>query len=113
MNRRNLEAIMVELGTLRSRRQVLGTAARGTIGGLGAAVAAQGFSNALFESALASVPRAGGAAVNIVDYAFEPATITVPVGMTVTWTNIGDHRHTVTAADGVSFDSGNLRPGET
>ena len=113
MNRRHLEAIMVELGALRSRRQLLGTAAKGTIGGLGAALTAQGLGNGLLESTLASVPRAGGAFVNIVDYAFEPATITVPVGTTVTWTNIGDRRHTVTAADGVSFDSGNLRPGET
>jgi tyrosinase len=111
--RRELGQIMVELTALRSRRQVLTTTAKGTIGGLGAALIARGFSAELFEGALASVPRAGGALVNIVDYAFEPATITVPVGMTVTWTNIGAHRHTVTAADGVSFDSGNLRPGET
>jgi tyrosinase len=104
---------MMELAALRSRRQVLTTAVRGTIGGLGAALIDRGFSSELFEGALASVPRVGGATVNIVDYAFEPATISVPVGMTVTWTNTGDRRHTVTAADGVSFDSGNLRPSET
>ena len=49
--------------------------------------------------------------VQVVDFAFEPATLTVPVGATVTWTNTGNRRHTVTADDG-SFDSGRLDPGE-
>ncbi|HLL51281.1 MAG TPA: cupredoxin family copper-binding protein [Thermomicrobiales bacterium] len=49
--------------------------------------------------------------VQVVDFAFEPATLTVPVGTTVTWTNAGSRPHTVTADDG-SFDSGRLDPGE-
>ena len=49
--------------------------------------------------------------VQVVDFAFEPATMTVPVGSTVIWTNTGNRPHTVTAADG-SFDSGRLDPGE-
>ena len=49
--------------------------------------------------------------VQVVDFAFEPATMTVPVGSTVTWTNSGSRPHTVTADDG-SFDSGRLDPGE-
>src|SRR5215213_4140216 len=49
--------------------------------------------------------------VQVVDFAFEPGTITVPVGATVTWTNTGSRSHTVTADDG-SFDSGRLDPGE-
>src|SRR5829696_3010749 len=49
--------------------------------------------------------------VSVVDFAFEPGTITVPVGATVTWTNTGSRSHTVTADDG-SFDSGRLDPGE-
>ena len=50
------------------------------------------------------------AAVSIVNFAFEPATLEVPVGTTVTWTNNGGAPHTVTADDG-AFDSGTLQPG--
>src|SRR5215207_3024501 len=50
-------------------------------------------------------------AVQVVDFAFEPGTLTVPAGATVTWTNAGSRPHTVTADDG-SFDSGRLDPGE-
>src|SRR5918997_5012518 len=50
-------------------------------------------------------------AVQVVDFAFEPGTLTVPAGATVTWTNAGNRPHTVTADDG-SFDSGRLDPGE-
>jgi plastocyanin len=50
-------------------------------------------------------------AVQVVDFAFDPATVTVPAGATVTWTNGGSRPHTVTADDG-SFDSGRLDPGE-
>src|SRR5215213_10231188 len=49
--------------------------------------------------------------VSVVDFAFEPGTLSVPVGATVTWTNTGSRPHTVTADDG-SFDSGRLDPGE-
>ncbi|HEY2916191.1 MAG TPA: cupredoxin family copper-binding protein [Candidatus Limnocylindrales bacterium] len=54
----------------------------------------------------------GGNAVAIVDFAFNPTTITVKAGDTVTWTNTGSTAHTVTADDG-SFDSGNLNGGAT
>jgi plastocyanin len=50
-------------------------------------------------------------AVQVIDFAFEPGTLTVPAGATVTWTNAGSRPHTVTADDG-SFDSGRLDPGE-
>src|SRR5688500_19228561 len=49
--------------------------------------------------------------VQVIDFAFEPAAVTVPAGATVTWTNTGGRPHTVTADDG-SFDSGRLDPGE-
>jgi plastocyanin len=51
-----------------------------------------------------------GAAVSIVDFAFDPPTVEVPVGATVTWTNSGAAPHTATASDG-AFDSGELAPG--
>ncbi len=42
---------------------------------------------------------------------FEPATITINVGDTVTWRNTDDVPHTSTSDDGV-WDSGALAPGE-
>lgn len=55
------------------------------------------------------------AAVSIVDFEFSPATITIPVGTTVTWTNmsVSDSDHT-TSSDVVgtanSWDSGLTNP---
>jgi amicyanin len=46
----------------------------------------------------------GGSAVAITDFKFNPATLTVPVGTTVTWTNQDEEPHTVAAKDG-SFHS--------
>ena len=45
-----------------------------------------------------------GNAVSIDNFAFVPATLTVPVGSTVTWTNHDEEPHTVAANDG-SFHS--------
>src|SRR5260370_18080160 len=39
-------------------------------------------------------------------FGFSPATITIKVGTTVTWTNNTGTPHTVTSDDGTSFDSG-------
>jgi len=55
---------------------------------------------------------ASAQAVSIQNFAFNPATLTVPVGTTVTWTNNDSTAHTVTADDG-SFKSGNVDPGAT
>jgi amicyanin len=46
----------------------------------------------------------GGTAVAISDFKFNPATLTVPVGATVTWTNNDEEPHTIAAKDG-SFHS--------
>lgn len=42
----------------------------------------------------------GGTAVAIADFKFNPATLTVPVGTTVTWTNQDEEPHTLAAKDG-------------
>lgn len=49
--------------------------------------------------------------VNLANFAFSPATITVKVGTTVTWTNKDGTTHTVTS-DTATFDSGNLAANE-
>ena len=51
-------------------------------------------------------------AVTISNFAFTPATITVPVGTKVTWTNQDSTDHTVTSDDGL-FDSGHIATGAT
>ena len=53
-----------------------------------------------------------GSSVAIVDFAFNPTTLSVKAGTSVTWTNTGSATHTVTADDG-SFDSGNVNAGAT
>jgi plastocyanin len=58
-------------------------------------------------------PAPGVAAVTMTqgaDFAFSPATLTVPLGTTVRWTNATSAPHTVTAA---GFDSGTIPSGGT
>jgi plastocyanin len=50
--------------------------------------------------------------VNIDNFSFSPATITVKAGTTVTWTNRDDIPHTVVADDKQSFKSKVLDTGE-
>jgi len=57
-------------------------------------------------------PNPSAASVSIANNAFGPASVTVRVGGTVTWTNNDTRAHTVTAADN-SFDSGIVARGAT
>jgi hypothetical protein len=50
--------------------------------------------------------------VTIADFRFTPATITIRVGETVTWTNAGPSAHTASVRDG-SFDTGVLQRGQS
>lgn len=56
--------------------------------------------------------RAKDATITIVDFEFQPKTITINQHETVTWTNTANQKHTVTADDGTSFDSGELSHGD-
>ena len=60
---------------------------------------------------IAATPVAANA-VNIDNFAFVPATVTVKVGSTVTWTNKDEDPHTV-VADGGAFRSEALGSGGT
>ena len=80
------------------------------------------------QSKTAAVNRAGGAilalsthttahaasdtTVTIADFQFSPASITIHVGDTVTWTNHGPSAHTATADNG-SFNTGVLQKGQS
>jgi plastocyanin len=58
-------------------------------------------------SSTSSAPPASGSSVTLSNFAFSPATLTVKVGTTVTWTNKDTATHTVVSDTGV-FGSGNL-----
>jgi plastocyanin len=68
-----------------------------------------------------ATPAAAGAAdataesvaVEIKDFAFNPAEITVPVGGSVTWTNNDTVPHTATGQDRAVLQSGAIAPGES
>ena len=51
--------------------------------------------------------------VSIVDFAFNPTSITVDSGVTVTWTNNGAATHTVTSDSSGLFNSGDISSGNT
>jgi plastocyanin len=51
--------------------------------------------------------------VTIVDYEYEPATITVPVGSVVQFTNRDSTPHTATSKESGAFESGSIDTGET
>lgn len=50
----------------------------------------------------------GAGSVSMIDFAFSPATVTIGVGETVTWTNGGQEDHTAT---GSGFATGTVSPG--
>jgi plastocyanin len=51
--------------------------------------------------------------VDIKDLAYTPATVEIPVGGTITWTNNDTAPHTVTAQDRALLQSGTLDQGDT
>lgn len=62
----------------------------------------------------ASSPAAGGAdRIDIKNFAFNPATLTVKAGAVVTVTNSDTTTHTVTATGAKTFDTGDIAVGKT
>jgi plastocyanin len=55
---------------------------------------------------------AGDPAVTVADFHFSPASTTIHVGDTITWTNDGPSSHTATAHGG-TFDTGVLKKGQS
>ena len=93
--------------SIQHRRRIVGTLVATAL-----VLAACGSSASSAPSAAAPAGSSAGGAVAIVDFAFQPASISVARGTTVTWTNTGATAHTVTADD-ASFDSGNVDVGKT
>jgi plastocyanin len=71
-----------------------------------------GASSATTTAGPATTSGAGGTQVVMKSFAFEPATVTVKVGDSVTWTNQDSANHTVVADNG-EFKSGDLANGGT
>jgi plastocyanin len=57
--------------------------------------------------------RAAEVAVDISDFAFQPGTVTIQVGDTVTWTNNDSVAHTATSTDDPALFDGGMAPGES
>lgn len=51
----------------------------------------------------------GATTIDIVEFAFSPAELTVSVGDTVTWTNLDNAAHTATASVPGTISSGDLK----
>jgi plastocyanin len=64
---------------------------------------------------LVSAPRARAAEtmVDISGFAFQPGTVTIKVGDTVTWTNSDTTAHTATSTDDPALFDGEMAPGES
>ena len=60
---------------------------------------------------LSTATRSASTAIEILDFAFGPQDLQVPVGGQVTWTNKDDQQHTATAAG--AFDAEAIQPGES
>jgi plastocyanin len=64
-----------------------------------------------------SAPGSGGGAsaqaVTIQDYTYKPASITVPRGTTVTFTNRDSTPHTATSKESGAFESGSIDTGKS
>jgi len=86
---------------------VLSAVGKGTAAGVGAVLVARPLG---IIGNQRSASAQGSASVAIVDFSFDPGSVAVDAGGTVTWTNQGPSAHTVTADDG-SFDSGTLDAG--
>lgn len=64
------------------------------------------------QSPAAAPAGSSAAAVNIKSFAFDPASITVKVGTSITWTNEDSAPHTITGDKG-EWDSGQIGQGQT
>jgi plastocyanin len=65
-----------------------------------------------YNSGNTTTPPVVANSVSIVNMSFSPASLTVPLGTTVTWKNNDGMTHTVTS-DVTGFDSGDISMGGT
>ena len=68
--------------------------------------------SAIFALGGALALAQGGVRITIKGSSFQPASVTIRTGETVTWVNSDDSDHAIVAADGL-FRSDNLSPGSS
>ncbi len=88
------------------------TTAGGATTTAGGATTTAGGATTTAGGATTTAGGAGGAQVTIKGFAFDPVTVTIKVGESVTWTNQDSADHTVTADNG-EFKSSSLGNGAT
>ena len=54
-----------------------------------------------------------GGEVEVVDFSYSPGSIAIAAGQSVTWTNDGDNRHTVTSEGDTFASSTPIQPGQS
>ncbi len=90
---------------------VLLTAVVIAIGALLIVLLADDASSGASASSTSSQPSSGAVTkIDIADFKFKPATVTVKAGAKVSWVNQDSAEHTATMAGG--FDTGNLQKGD-
>lgn len=82
-----------------------GTTATPTVGAVTSPVA-----TVAGQTKVVTTPVPASSSVSIENFSFNPGTLTVAVGTTVTWTNNDSTTHTVKSS---SFNSSSLAPGDT
>lgn len=65
------------------------------------------------QTSVAASADSGVKAVTIEDYTFKPASIAVPKGTTVTFTNQDSTAHTATSKESGVFESDSIEPGKS
>src|SRR3954447_26969159 len=104
---------------LQSKRSLAGIVAAAIVlggcgGGGGGGGGGNGGSSAPTSSSSNPAPKAGGAkTIDISNFKFAPATLTVPAGSKVTVKNSDTTAHTATADSGGLFDTGDISPGSS
>jgi len=69
-------------------------------------MAAAAFAGLALGVRAATASGAAAAEIRIHDFRFDPPTLSVPVGATVTWVNHDEELHTVTSAEGLFTSPG-------
>lgn len=70
-------------------------------------------SEAPSTTAIATVTVAETVMVSITEFGYDPAEVRIPAGGSVTWTNDGDARHTVTSEGDPFRSSEPIHPGQS
>ena len=89
------------------------TTSSGSVYGPASSTTSTAGASSTSTSGAVTTVASGGAQVALQNFAFSPASVTVKVGDTVTWTNKDSTGHTVASDDGTTFTSPTMATGAT